>query len=310
MDWKRKDLLGLEELDASEIECILEQAEAFKEISTRPVKKVPALQGKTIVNFFLEPSTRTRASFELAAKRLSADIINMQGTTSSLTKGETLRDMALNIAALKVECIVIRHSSSGAPHLLARTVDTSIINAGDGSHEHPTQALLDLFTIRQKFPDLKGKRILFVGDITHSRVARSNIWGMTKLGARVTVCGPQTLIPIGIRAMGVEVTYDLKKALKQCDVLYLLRIQHERQRTYLIPSIREYARFYGVNPALLEDLGKELLILHPGPVNRGVELSGNLTERKQSLILDQVTNGLAVRMAVLYLVAGYQKETS
>ncbi|MBI2871317.1 MAG: aspartate carbamoyltransferase catalytic subunit [Candidatus Omnitrophica bacterium] len=304
MQWRHKDLLGLEELTAEEIDGILEQTRAFREVSQRTVKKVPALQGKTIVNLFLEPSTRTRASFELAAKRLSADIVNFQESSSSLAKGETLKDMARNIEALKVDCIVMRHASSGAPHLLARCVKASIINAGDGAHEHPTQALLDLFTIRDKIGKIEGLRVLFVGDITHSRVARSNIWGMSKFGAKVTVCGPRTLIPYDIGSLGVNVSHDLSSSIRECDVLYLLRIQHERQRRHLFPSNREYARFFGVNESLLNGARKNLLVLHPGPINRGVELSGDASEGPQSLILEQVTNGLAVRMAVLYLVSG------
>ncbi len=300
--WLRKDLLGLEELSKEEIELILDTAESFREISEREIKKVPALRGKTVVNLFYEPSTRTRISFELAAKRLSADILNISTSSSSVVKGETLKDTAKNIEAMKVDVIIMRHSAAGAPLLLSKSIKPSVINAGDGSHEHPTQGLLDIFTIRRKKGKIKGLNVSIIGDITHSRVARSNIWGLTKLGANVTVCGPPTLIPPFIEALGVKVTYDLEKALKDADVVNLLRIQHERQKKNLFPSVREYALEFGINLDRLKDAKKDILIMHPGPINRGVELSQDAADGKNSVILEQVTNGVAVRMAVLYLV--------
>ena len=302
--WTKKDLLGLEELSAEEIELILNQAESFKEISERPIKKVPALRGKTVVNLFFEASTRTRTSFELAAKRLSADIVNVAASSSSVLKGETLKDTARNIEAMKVDYIVMRHSCPGAPNMLAKAISPAVINAGDGSHEHPTQALLDMFTIQQKLKKIKGLNVSIIGDISHSRVARSNIWGLTKLGAKVTVCGPKTLMPVEIEKMGVKVTYDLEEAIKDADVLNILRIQLERQKKSLFPSIREYVKKFGINKDVLEKYAKKnILIMHPGPINRGIELSQDVADGPYSVILDQVTNGVAVRMAVLFLLS-------
>lgn len=309
VNWNKKDLLGLEELSTEEIRLILDQAESFREISERPIKKVPALRGKTVVNLFFEPSTRTRTSFELAAKRLSADTVSIASSSSSVLKGETLKDTARNIEAMKVDYIVMRHSSAGAPHMLARVISPAVINAGDGCHEHPSQALLDMFTIRQKIGRIKDLNISIIGDISHSRVARSNIWGLTKLGAKVTLCGPKTLIPVEIERMGVRVTYDLKQALKDADVLNILRIQLERQQKGLFPSIREYARRFGISRDVLKKYAKDaILIMHPGPINRGVELSQDVADGPYSVILDQVTNGIAVRMAVLFLLAQRKSE--
>ncbi len=271
--WARKDLLGLETLSADEIGLILETADSFKEISQRPIKKVPTLRGQTIVLFFFEPSTRTRTSFELAAKRMSADIVNIQTSASSLTKGETLRDTARNIEAMKVNIIIMRHSSSGAPQLLAESVSPSIINAGDGSHEHPTQGLLDIFTIKEHKKKIAGLNVSIIGDIAHSRVARSNIWGLTKLGANVTVCGPATLMPPEIEKLGVKVTYDIKEAIEGADVINMLRIQLERQGQSLFPSIREYAMKFGLDADKMKYAKKDVLIMHPGPINRGVEIT-------------------------------------
>ncbi len=304
VEWNRKDLLGLEELSKEEILFILDTAESFREVSTRPIKKVPALRGKTVVNFFFEPSTRTRASFELAAKRLSADIINISVNSSAMVKGETLKDTAKNIEAMKVDIIVMRHSSPGAPHMLARSVKSSVINAGDGSHEHPTQALLDIFTIREKKKKLEGLNVSIIGDIAHSRVARSNIWGLKKLGANVTVCAPSTLMPPGIEKLGVRTTYKLKEAIEGADVLNILRMQIERQSENMFPTIREYAIEYGLDSEKLKYAKKDVLIMHPGPINRGIELTPDVADGPYSVILDQVTNGVAVRMAVLYLISG------
>lgn len=302
--WDRKDLLGLEELSADEINLILDTAESFKEISTRDIKKVPTLRGKTVVGLFFEPSTRTRTSFELAAKRLSADTVNISVSTSSVVKGETLKDTARNIEAMNVDIIVIRHPCPGAPHMLARVVKPGVINAGDGGHEHPTQGLLDLFTIREKKGRIKGLKVSIIGDILYSRVARSDIWGLTKLGADVTVCGPATLIPIEIERMGVKVTYSLKEAIEGAEVINLLRIQRERQSRASFPSLREYARVFGVNREVLKDAKEDLLIMHPGPINRGIEVAPDVADGLHSVILDQVTNGVAVRMAVLFLLSG------
>lgn len=305
--WKRKDLLGLEELSKEEIELILETADSFKEISQRPIKKVPTLRGKTVVLFFFEPSTRTRTSFELAAKRMSADLVNIQTNASSLLKGETLKDTAKNIEAMKVDIIVMRHSSSGAPHLLAKAVSSSIINAGDGSHEHPTQGLLDLFTVKEHKKKISGLNVSIIGDIMHSRVARSNIWGLTKLGAKVTVCGPATLIPPKIERLGVKVTYNVREAIEGADVINLLRIQLERQSQNLFPSLREYAMNFGLDSERMKFAKKDVLIMHPGPINRGVEITPQVADGPYSVILEQVTNGIAVRMAVLYLVSGVKE---
>ena len=306
--WTKKDLLALRELSADEIRLLLHTAESFREISLRPIKKVPALRGKTVVNLFFEPSTRTRTSFELAAKRLSADIVNIATQNSSLSKGETILDTVRNLEALKVDILVIRHAAAGVPHLVARHATSSVINAGDGSHEHPTQALLDLFTIQEKKGRIEGLRASIIGDIAHSRVARSNIWGLTKLGARVTVCGPPTLMPPQIDQLGapgmVRVTYRIDEAIRDADVLMLLRIQHERQESILVPSLREYRLRYGLDRERLKIAKPDVLIMHPGPVNRGVVLDSSVADGPYSVILDQVTNGLAVRMAALYLVAG------
>jgi aspartate carbamoyltransferase catalytic subunit len=302
--WTRKDLLGLRELSAEDIRLILQTAESFRDVSLRPIKKVPALRGKTVVNLFFEPSTRTRTSFELAAKRLSADIVNIAAQSSSLSKGETVLDTVRNLEALKVDILVIRHAAAGVPHLIARRVHGCVINAGDGAHEHPTQALLDLFTIQEKKGRVAGLRVSIIGDIAHSRVARSNIWGLTKLGATVTVCGPPTLLPRDIERLGVRATTRVEQAIAGADVLMLLRIQHERQEARLVPSLREYRLRYGVDGERLKGAKPDVLIMHPGPVNRGVELDSSVADGPFSVILDQVTNGLAVRMAVLYLVAG------
>ncbi len=307
--WTKKDLIGLEVLSNDEIELILETAASFKEISTRQVKKVPTLRGKTIILFFFEPSTRTRSSFELAAKRLSADTLNIATSTSAIKKGETVKDTLKNIEAMQVDAIIIRHSASGIVQTLANCVSPSIINAGDGCHEHPTQGLLDIFTIKEKKGRIKGLNVSIVGDIAHSRVARSNIWGLKKLGACVTVCGPKTLIPKDIEKMGVNVTTSLPQALKNADVVNILRIQRERQKAGLFPSLREYAIRYGVSREKLEKYAKDdVLIMHPGPMNRGIEITSDVADGAFSVILDQVTNGIAVRMAVLYLVCQAQAE--
>lgn len=304
VNWNRKDLLGLRDLSREEIELLLQTAKSFQEISLRPVKKVPALRGKTVANLFFEPSTRTRISFELAEKRLSADTINMVGSTSSMVKGESLKDTARNIESLKVDIVVMRHSSSGAPHRLAPFLKASVINAGDGINEHPTQALLDMFTILEKKGRLAGLKVSFIGDILHSRVARSNIWGLTQMGARVTVCAPKTLLPPEIEKLGVHATTHLNEAVQDADVLNLLRIQLERQTESFFPSIREYANSYQINREVLKRAKSDVLIMHPGPVNRGVEITSDVVDGPFSVILDQVTHGLAVRMAVLYLLSG------
>jgi len=302
--WKRKDLLGTWDLSAEEITLILDTANAFKQVGTREVKKVPALRGKTLVNFFVEPSTRTRTSFELAATRLSADVINISASTSSLTKGETLKDTAKNLEALHADLIVLRHSSAGAPHFLAKRVRSSVINAGDGAHEHPTQALLDLYTIRERRGSIAGLHVAIIGDILFSRVARSNIFGLLKLGARVTLVGPSTLVPRVFERLGVTVSHNIEEVLPTADVLNLLRIQHERQRKEYFPGLGEYIRLFGLTKVRAKLLKPDCLIMHPGPINRGVEIDSDLADGVQSVILDQVTNGLAVRMAVLYLCGG------
>lgn len=303
--WTKKDLLGLKDLSREEILLILDTAKGFCEISKRPIKKVPALRGRTVVNLFLEPSTRTRASFELAEKRLSADNLTFSGTSSSsLAKGETLKDMARNIEAMNVDLIVMRHTSSGAPHRLARYLKPGIVNAGDGINEHPTQALLDMFTIREKKKKIDGLKVSFIGDILHSRVARSNIWGLTKLGAEVTVCGPKTLMPVDIESLGVRATYDVDRAIEGADAITLLRIQLERQKESFFPSLREYMQTFGITRERLSRAKRDVIIMHPGPINRGVELADDVADGEYSVILDQVTNGVAVRMAVLYLLSG------
>ncbi|MBR2633816.1 MAG: aspartate carbamoyltransferase catalytic subunit [Lentisphaeria bacterium] len=304
MKWTRKDLLTLYDLSGEEIEYILDTAAEFKKVSERSVKKVPALRGKTVVNFFVEPSTRTRVSFELAEQRLSADIVNMQAQASSLLKGETLLDTVRNIEALQVDLVVMRHSVPGAQSFIAKHLKCGVVNAGDGAHAHPTQALLDLFTIREKKGCIAGLKIAIIGDILHSRVARSNIWGLLKLGAEVTVAGPSTLVPKEFESIGVKVCHDLKEAVADADVINLLRIQHERQNASFFPSTGEYSRFFGIREESMKFLKPDVLIMHPGPINRDVELSGAVADGPNSVILEQVTNGLAVRMAVLYLVSG------
>ncbi|MBR2425682.1 MAG: aspartate carbamoyltransferase catalytic subunit [Lentisphaeria bacterium] len=305
--WTKKDLLSLYDLSREEILCILNTAEEFKKVSERNVKKVPALRGKTVVNLFVEPSTRTRVSFELAEQRLSADIINMNAETSSFRKGETLLDTLRNIQALQVDIVVLRHSCTGAPNFLARELNVGVVNAGDGAHSHPTQALLDMFTIREKKGRIEGLNVSIIGDILHSRVARSNIWGLLKLGANVTIAGPSTLVPKEFEKVGVRVCRDLKDALKDADVINLLRIQHERQHGGYFPGTGEYAKIFGINAETMKYVKPDALIMHPGPVNRGVELDSAIADGPQSVILEQVTNGLAVRMAVLFLVAGCLK---
>jgi len=303
MIWTRKDLLGLEELTREEIEFILSTAESFKEVSTRDIKKVPALRGKTVVNLFYEPSTRTRVSFEVAAKRLSADVINIATETSSVKKGETLIDTGMNIQALKADIIVMRHNYSGAAVMLARHVDISVVNAGDGWHEHPTQALLDMFTLKEKLGRIEGLNVTIVGDIAHSRVARSNIWGLTKLGAKVTVCAPKILIPVGIDKMGVFVTDDIDAALTKADAVNVLRMQFERDDGNVFPQQLEYFKKFGITKDRLLKAKKNIIVMHPGPLNRGIEISSEVADGQNSVILEQVTNGIAVRMAVLFLVA-------
>jgi aspartate carbamoyltransferase catalytic subunit len=302
--WTRKDLLDIQSLSADEIRLALDTAEAFKEVGTRQVKKVPALRGKTVVNLFIEPSTRTRTSFELAAQRLSADIVNITADASSLKKGETLKDTARNLQALTADVIIMRHSASGAPHFLAPLLKASVINAGDGSHEHPTQALLDAMTIRQKKGRIEGLKITILGDILYSRVARSNIWLLGKLGAHVTLCGPSTLVPRVFEKLGCHVCYDVEEAIREADVVNLLRIQHERQRKTMFPGIGEYTSIFGLTKERFARLKPEALIMHPGPINRGVEVDSDIADSNRSVILEQVTNGLAVRMAVLFLCAG------
>lgn len=310
MEWTRKHLLGLEELSAEEINIILDTAESFREVSTRKKKKVPTLNGQVVVMMFVEPSTRTLTSFSLAARRLSADVVSFSSGGSAMKKGESLIDTAKNIEAMGIDTIVIRHSSAGAPHLLAKNVKASIVNAGDGAHEHPTQGLLDIFTIRDHKKKIEGLTVAIVGDIKYSRVARSNIWGLKKLGARVIVVGPATLIPADIEELGVEVCYDLDKVIPECDVINILRIQLERQASGLFPSIREYARVFGLNEERLARAKDDLLIMHPGPMNRGIEITPGVADGPHSVVLNQVTNGLAVRMAVLYLVAGANVNTN
>jgi aspartate carbamoyltransferase catalytic subunit len=304
MSWTKKHLLDIESLSVDEINTVLDTARGFKAVGERAIKKVPALRGKTVVNLFVEPSTRTRISFELAAQRLSADIVNFSAEASSFKKGETLKDTALNLEALNADFIIIRHAASGAPHFLSRVVDAHVINAGDGAHEHPTQALLDTFTIREKKGKIAGLNVTILGDILYSRVARSDIWALTKLGANVTVCGPSTLVPKNFEKMGCKVTYDVDEAIRNADVINLLRIQHERQRATMFPSIGEYTQLFGLNKARFAKTKPDALIMHPGPINRGVEIDSEIADCGRSVILEQVTNGLAVRMAVLFLVNG------
>jgi aspartate carbamoyltransferase catalytic subunit len=304
MGWKRKDLLGMQDLEAAQITDVLDTASSMKEIAAREIKKVPTLRGKTVVNLFYESSTRTRTSFEIAGKWLSADVINFSASGSSAEKGESLLDTARNIEAMSPDVVVVRHKAAGAPALLARHLRCGVINAGDGAHEHPTQALLDLLTIREKKGHLDGLNVTIVGDITHSRVARSNIFGMRKMGITVTVAGPPTLIPAQCQELGVKVSHRLEEAIAHADVIMMLRLQHERMEGGFIPSIREYSRVWGLSLAKLQHCRPDVLIMHPGPVNRGVELAPEVADSPYSAILDQVANGVAVRMAVLYLLAG------
>ena len=308
MSWHRNHLLDIESLTPEEITTVLDTAREFKAVGERDIKKVPALQGKTIVNFFVEPSTRTRVSFELSAKRLSADIINFAADASSFKKGESLKDTARTLEALNADIIVIRHKAAGAAHFLARFLNAHVVNAGDGAHEHPTQALLDIFTIREKKGAIEGLNVTILGDILYSRVARSNIWALRKLGANVTLCGPSTLVPRVFEQMGCRVTYDLDEALASADIINLLRIQHERQRKTMFPSIGEYASLFGLTLARLAKTKPDALIMHPGPMNRGVEIESEIADGDRAVILEQVTNGIAVRMAALYLVNGGKAE--
>jgi aspartate carbamoyltransferase catalytic subunit len=308
MQFRKKDLLGIKQLEPEEIEVVLETAETFKEISTRPIKKVPTLRGRTVVHLFYEPSTRTRTSFEIAAKRLSADTFNISASTSSIVKGETLLDTAKNLEAMNPDVIVLRHSAAGAPHMLAGRVEASVINAGDGMHEHPTQALLDLLTIRDNKGSISGQTVAIIGDIAHSRVARSNIWALTKMGARVLVVGPNTMIPQDLNKLGVEVFNHLEDVIPESDVIIMLRIQLERQGKMLLPSLREYSKVFGLNEEKLSEAKPDVLIMHPGPINRGVEISPSVADGPYSVILNQVTNGVAIRMALLYLLIGGEKD--
>jgi aspartate carbamoyltransferase catalytic subunit len=300
----QRHLLGIKNLTRQDIELIFETADNFKEVINRPIKKVPSLRDVTIANIFFENSTRTRLSFELAEKRLSADVINFSTSNSSVKKGETLLDTVNNILAMKVDMVVMRHASVGAPHFLAKHIKANIVNAGDGTHEHPTQALLDTFSIREKLGSVEGKKIAIIGDILHSRVALSNIFALKKLGAEVMVCGPPTLLPKFISSLDVQIEWDVKKALEWCDVANVLRIQLERQQIKYFPSLREYSLYYGITKKILDDLKKDIVLMHPGPINRGVELTSDAADSHHSIILDQVENGVAIRMAVLYLLAG------
>jgi aspartate carbamoyltransferase catalytic subunit len=300
---KSKHLLGIKDLSIEEIELIFDTTKMFKEVLSRPIKKVPSLRHLTIANIFFENSTRTKLSFELAEKRLSADIINFSSSLSSVIKGESLLDTINNILVMKVDMIVMRHPSAGAPHFISDKINASIINAGDGTHEHPTQALLDSFSIKEKLGSLKGKKIAIIGDILHSRVAISNIYSLQKLGAEVMLCGPKTLMPKFISEFGVIIENDIKKALKWCDVANVLRIQLERQEIKYFPSLREYSLYFGINKKLLDKINKDIIIMHPGPINRGIEISSDVADSKNSIILDQVENGVAIRMAVMYLLS-------
>jgi aspartate carbamoyltransferase catalytic subunit len=308
--WTREDLLGIAELSPGEIELVLDTAESFREVGERPIKKVPTLRGKTVVNLFFESSTRTRSSFEIAEKRLSADNLNFSASGSALAKGESLVDTALNLQAMAPDLIVIRHAHAGAPHLLAKKLKAGVINAGDGAHEHPTQALLDAYTIRRHKGRLAGLKVAIVGDIEHSRVVRSNIHLLTKMGARVTVAGPRTMMPVGIERLGVEVAHTLAEAVRGADVIMMLRIQLERQGRMAIPSIKEYFELFGLTSARLAGAADDVIILHPGPMNRGVEIASEVADGPYSVILEQVTHGVSVRMAVLYLLSGVHEETA
>jgi len=304
MKFAKKDVLDMESLSVEEIQAVLDTAETLKEISTRPIKKVPTLRGKTVIHFFYEPSTRTRTSFEIAAKRLSADTVSISASTSSISKGETLADTAKNVEAMNPDCIVIRHNAAGAPHLLARLVDASVINAGDGMHAHPSQALLDMMTVREKKGRLDGLRLAIIGDVAHSRVARSSIVGFNKMGANVVLAGPPTMMPMGIEMLGATVSYDIEEVIKDADVVMVLRIQKERLHAFAFPSEREYAQCYGLTEEKLAGAKKDVLIMHPGPINRGLEIAPEVAEGPYSVILEQVANGVAVRMALLYLLLG------
>ncbi len=306
MGLQSRHLLGLEGMSKEDITLILDNAESFKEILKRPIPKVPTLRGKTIVNLFYEASTRTRISFELAEKRLSADTVNFSKTTSSVVKGETLKDTIRNIEAMNIDMVVVRHSAAGVPLFLTKCVDAAVINAGDGMHEHPTQALLDMMTMRQKFGRLENLKVAILGDIAHSRVARSNIFGLLTMGAKVTVCGPKTLMPYAVEELGVHVTSSIDEALQWADVVNILRIQLERQEKGLFPSVREYHAEFGVTKKRLQNLDKPITIMHPGPINRGIEVDSDIADSDKSVILGQVTNGVAVRMSVLYLLSGME----
>lgn len=303
----QRHLLGIKNITSEDIELIFDTASNFKEVINRPIKKVPSLRDVTIANIFFENSTRTRLSFELAERRLSADVVNFSTSTSSVKKGETLLDTVNNILAMKVDMVVMRHASAGAPHFLSRHIKANIVNAGDGTHEHPTQALLDAFSIHEKLGKVNGKKVAIIGDILHSRVALSNIFALLKLGAKVMVCGPPTLLPRYITSLGVVVEPDVRKALQWCDAANVLRIQLERQQLKYFPSLREYSLYYGINKKMLDELDKEIILMHPGPINRGVELSSDAADSHHSIILDQVENGVAIRMAVLYLLAGIKE---
>ena len=300
----KKDILDMESLSVGEIQYILDTAETLKEISTRPIKKVPTLRGKTVIHFFYEPSTRTRTSFEIAAKRLSADTVSISASTSSIVKGETLVDTAKNLEAMNPDAIIVRHRAAGAPHILARLSNASVINAGDGMHAHPTQALLDMMTVREKRGTLAGLRIAIIGDVAHSRVARSNIVGFVKMGAKVVLAGPATMMPLGVETLGARVTYHVREAIKDADVVMVLRIQKERQQAFVFPSEREYAQCYGLTQEKLDGAKEGVLIMHPGPINRGIEISPEVAEGPYSVILEQVANGVAIRMALLFLLLG------
>ena len=298
-----KDLLGIKDLSLEEIDLIFDTASKFKEVLSRPIKKVPTLRHLTIANVFFENSTRTKLSFELAEKRLSADIINFSSSVSSVNKGETLLDTINNILVMKVDMLVMRHPNPGAPHFIANNIEASVINAGDGIHEHPTQALLDSYSIKEKLGGLKNKKVAIIGDISHSRVALSNIYALKKLGAKVMVCGPTTLIPKYIKDLGIRVENNIKNALKWCDVANVLRIQLERQNAKYFPSLREYSLYFGINKKLLDEINKDIIIMHPGPINRGIEINSDVADSRNSIILDQVQNGVAIRMAVMYLLS-------
>lgn len=305
-----KDLLGIDQLTVEEIEYILQTARSFEEVSARTIKKVPTLRGRTIVNLFFEPSTRTRTSFELAGKRLSADIVNISSKASAIAKGECLKDMALTLQAMGVDVVVIRHSAAGAPHMFARWTDARVINAGDGAHEHPTQALLDLYTIQARLGKIRGLRVAIVGDIAHSRVARSNILALTKMGAQVTLVAPPTLVPLKIEELGVTVSSNLDEIIPQVDIIYLLRLQLERQKESFLPTLREYSRLFGLTEERMEKAKDNVLVMHPGPLNRGIEIASEVADKAEAIIAEQVTSGIAVRMAILYLLFGGVSESA